>query len=134
MYGGTKAELERLIKDAASYTDIQKQMGITVDASSMSFGNIVNAIAVVQEKLGIAGATAEEAGTTIEGSINSMKAAWTNLLVGIADENADMSDNANRMGSSMESIQNAYMSFSRGQYQLLDNLKLGRQKNMPLAA
>ena len=46
----------------------------------------------------------------------------------------DMSDNANRMGSSMESIQNAYMSFSRGQYQLLDNLKLGRQKNMPLAA
>ena len=46
----------------------------------------------------------------------------------------DMSDNANRMGSSMESIQNAYISFSRGQYQLLDNLKLGRQKNMPLAA
>ena len=46
----------------------------------------------------------------------------------------DMSDNANRMGSSMESIQNAYMSFSRGQYQLLDNLKLGKQKNMPLAA
>lgn len=39
---------------------------------------------------------------------------------------SDMSDNANKMGSSMESIQNAYMSFSRGQYQLLDNLKLGR--------
>ena len=38
---------------------------------------------------------------------------------------SDMSDNANKMGSSMESIQNAYMSFSRGQYQLLDNLKLG---------
>ena len=72
MYGGTKAELERLIKDAASYTDIQKKMGITVDASSMSFDNIVNAIAVVQGKLGIAGATALEAGTTIEGSINSM--------------------------------------------------------------
>ena len=90
-YGGTKAELERLIQDAASYTEIQEKMGITVDASSMSFDNIVNAIAVVQEKLGIAGATAEEAGTTIEGSINSMKAAWTNLLVGIADENADMS-------------------------------------------
>ena len=46
----------------------------------------------------------------------------------------DMSDNANKMGTSMESIQNAYMGFSRGQYQLLDNLKLGRQKNMPLAA
>lgn len=89
-YGGTKAELERLIADAASYTEIQKEMGITVDASSTSFDNIVNAIAVVQGKLGIAGATALEAGTTIEGSVNSMKAAWANLVTGIADENADM--------------------------------------------
>lgn len=89
MYGGTKAELERLIADAASYTDIQKEMGITVDASSMSFDNIVNAIAVVQGKLGIAGATTEEAGRTIEGSLNSAKAAWTNLLTGMADEEAD---------------------------------------------
>lgn len=90
MYGGTKAELERLIKDAASYTDIQKEMGVTVDASSMSFDNIVNAIAVVQGKLGIVGATAQEAGTTIEGSVNAMKAAWSNLVTGIADENADL--------------------------------------------
>jgi hypothetical protein len=64
-------------------------MGITVDASGMSFDNIVNAIAVVQGKLGIAGATALEAGTTIEGSVNSMKAAWSNLVTGIADDNAD---------------------------------------------
>lgn len=89
MYGGTKAELERLIADASTYTDIQKEMGITVDASSMSFDNIVNAIAVVQGKLGIAGATALEAGTTIEGSVNSMKSAWQNLITGIADDNAD---------------------------------------------
>ena len=88
-YGGTKAELERLIADAASYTEIQKKMGITVDASSTSFDNIVNAIAVVQGKLGIAGATALEAGTTIEGSVNSMKAAWDNLITGVADDNAD---------------------------------------------
>lgn len=91
MYGGTKAELQRLIKDAASYTDIQKQMGVTVDESSMSFDNIVNAIAVVQGKLGIAGATAQEAATTIEGSVISMKGAWQNLVVGIADDNADFS-------------------------------------------
>ena len=88
-YGGTKAELERLISDAASYTDIQKEMGVTVDASSMSFDNIVNAIAVVQGHLGIAGATALEASTTIEGSVNAMKAAWANLVVGVADDNAD---------------------------------------------
>lgn len=88
-YGGTKAELERLIKDAASYTDVQKEMGLTVDESSMSFDNIVNAIAVVQGHLGIAGATALEASTTIEGSVLSMKAAWDNLVTGIADDNAD---------------------------------------------
>lgn len=90
-YGGTKAELQRLIKDASTYTDIQKQMGVTVDESSMSFDNIVNAIAVVQGKLGIAGATAQEAATTIEGSVISMKGAWQNLVVGIADDNADFS-------------------------------------------
>ena len=91
-YGGTKAELQRLIADAATYTDVQKEMGITVDASSMSFDNIVNAIAVVQGHLGIAGATALEAGTTIEGSVNSMKAAWANLVTGIADDNANMEE------------------------------------------
>ena len=91
-YGGTKAELERLIKDAASYTDIQEQMGITVDESSMSFDNIVNAISVVQSKLGIAGATAAEAASTIEGSANMMKASWKNLVTGLANENADLED------------------------------------------
>lgn len=89
MYGGTKAELERLIADAASYTEVQREMGVTVDASSMSFDNIVNAIAVVQGKLGIAGATSLEAATTIEGSFNSMKAAWENLITGMSDPSAD---------------------------------------------
>ena len=88
-YGGTKKELERLIKDASTYTDVQEEMGIAVDATSMSFDNIVNAIAVVQGKLGIAGATTQEAGTTIEGSLNSAKAAWDNLVTGIANDNAD---------------------------------------------
>lgn len=91
-YGGTKAELERLIADAATYTDVQREMGVTVDASSTSFDNIINAIAVVQGHLGIAGATAAEAATTIEGSVNSMRAAWENLVTGIADENADLPD------------------------------------------
>lgn len=37
----------------------------------------------------------------------------------------DMSDNANKMGSSMESIQNAYQGFAKQNYTMLDNLKLG---------
>lgn len=89
-YGGTKTEMQRLIADAAKMTDIQKKLGVTIDASSLSFGNIVNAISVMQESMGIAGATALEAETTIEGSLNSMKAAWTNLVTGIADDNANV--------------------------------------------
>ena len=46
----------------------------------------------------------------------------------------DMADNANKLGTSMESIQNAYQGFAKQNYTMLDNLKLGRQKNMPLAA
>ena len=46
----------------------------------------------------------------------------------------DMADNANKMGTDIESIQNAYQGFAKQNYTMLDNLKLGRQKNMPLAA
>ena len=88
-YGGTKTEMQRLIKDAAKMTDVQEKLGITVDESSMSFGNIVNAISVMQENMGIAGTTAKEAGETIEGSANAMKAAWSNLMTGIADDTQD---------------------------------------------
>lgn len=79
-YGGTKTEMERLIKDAAKLTDVQEDLGITVDANSMSFDNIVNAISVVQKNMGITGTTSKEAATTIEGSTKMMKAAWQNML------------------------------------------------------
>lgn len=88
-YGGTKTEMQRLIKDASKMKDEQKALGVTVDGSSMSFANCVNAISVMQKHLGIAGTTAKEASTTIEGSVNSMKAAWSNLMVGLADDNAN---------------------------------------------
>lgn len=81
-YGGTQAEMQRLIKDASKLKDVQNELGITVDANSMSFGNIVNAISVMQKKMDIAGTTAKEAATTISGSIGSMKSAWDNFLNG----------------------------------------------------
>ena len=88
-YGGTQTEMQRLIADAAAMTDIQKELGVTVDASSMSFGNIVNAISVMQSSMGIAGTTYAEASGTISGSIATMQSAWSNLVTGMADENAD---------------------------------------------
>ena len=83
-YGGTKEEMSRLISDASKLKDVQNELGVTVDANSMSFGNIVNAISVMQKQIGIAGTTSKEASITITGSINSMKASWQNLLVTFA--------------------------------------------------
>ena len=85
-YGGTKAELERLLEDAEAY---KASMGEIVDYDISNFADITEAIGAIQEKMGLAGSAAEEASTTIEGSVNAMKAAWQNMLVGIADENAD---------------------------------------------
>jgi len=84
-YGGTAAEMQRLIKDAAKMKDEQEKLGITIDASSMSFGNIVNAISVMQEHMGIAGTTSEEAAKTISGSVAAMKAAWANFLTMLSE-------------------------------------------------
>lgn len=89
-YGGTKTEMQRLIKDASKMTDIQEELGSTVDESSMSFGNVVNAISVMQKSMGIAGTTAEEGSKTISGSINKLSASWQNFLTGIFDDKADM--------------------------------------------
>lgn len=90
-YSGTKSEMERLIADASAMTAEQEKLNVAVDAGDLSFGNIVNAISVVQEHLGIAGTTATEAATTIEGSAKAMKSAWQNLVTGMANENLDLS-------------------------------------------
>lgn len=88
-YGGTKTEMERLVADAAALTDVQDKLGVTVDATSLSFENIVAAIHVVHANMGIMGTTAREAESTIQGSVNGMKAAWENFLTGMADPEQD---------------------------------------------
>ena len=105
-YGGTKTEMQRLIQDASKMTDVQKELGVTVDGSSMSFGNIVNAISVMQKSMGIAGTTAKEASSTISGSVNSMKSAWQNLLTGIADDNANFEQLINNFVESIVTVGN----------------------------
>lgn len=82
-YGGTKEEMQRLLKDA------QKISGIKYDISS--YADVVDAIHVIQKEMGIAGTTALEASSTISGSLSSMKSAWQNLLTGLGNEDADLS-------------------------------------------
>lgn len=77
-YGGTKEEMERLLADA------EKLSGVKYDLSS--YADVVEAIHVIQTEMGITGTTAKEASTTIQGSVASMKAAWANLMVGMADD------------------------------------------------
>ena len=81
-YGGTQEEMKRLLKDAQAIS------GVKYDISS--FSDVAEAIHVIQEEMGIAGTTAREASSTIEGSLSMMKASWENLVVGMADSNADM--------------------------------------------
>lgn len=80
-YGGTKEEMQRLLADA------EKLTGIKYDISNLS--DVYSAIHVIQTELGITGTTAKEASTTISGSVNAMKASWSNLVVGIADDTQD---------------------------------------------
>ena len=88
-YGGTKEEMQRLISDASKMTDVQEQLGVTVDGSSMSFDNVVNAISVMQQSLGIAGTTSKEASTTIWGSFNQMKAAAIDYSASLGQTDGD---------------------------------------------
>lgn len=81
-YQGNDAEMERLLRDA------ERISGIHYDISS--YADIVQAIHVIQTELGIAGTTAKEASETIEGSTAAAQAAWSNLVTGLADENADI--------------------------------------------
>lgn len=81
-YGGTQAEMERILADA------EKISGIKYDISS--YADIVDAIHVVQTEMGITGTTAEEAASTIQGSFGMMKSAWQNLVTGMADPDQDL--------------------------------------------
>lgn len=81
-YGGTKSEMQRLLKDAEKLSGQKYELG--------NFKDMAEAIHVVQTEMGITGTTAKEASTTIEGSVNSAKAAWTNLVSGMSQDNADM--------------------------------------------
>lgn len=81
-YGGTQAEMQRLLKDAEKLSGKKYKLG--------NFKDMAEAIHVVQTEMGITGTTAKEASTTIEGSVNSAKAAWTNLVSGMSQDNADM--------------------------------------------
>lgn len=121
-YGGTKEEMQRLISDASKMTGIQEQLGVTVDGTSMSFGNIVNAISVMQQSLGIAGTTSKEASTTIWGSFNQMKAAAIDFSASLGQTDADTK-------ASFDNMYQSALTFANNVKGVLKNI----WDNLPLA-
>ena len=84
-FGGTNEEMKRLLKTAE---DLPEAMGRKFDISS--YADIVDAIHLVQENMGVAGVAAAEAKTTIQGSMNAAKASFENLLAAMGDPDGDV--------------------------------------------
>ncbi|QUY60899.1 hypothetical protein [Gulosibacter molinativorax] len=99
-YGGTKQEMERLLEDAAKLSGVEYNID--------SFADVTEAIHVVQTELGITGTTAEEAASTIEGSVGAMKASWSNWLTELGKTDGDvegMTDNlVQSVGTALSNI------------------------------
>lgn len=95
-YGGTKTEMERLLADAQAIS------GIKYDISS--YADVVDAIHVIQTEMGITGTTAKEASSTIQGSIASMKSAWTNLLTGLSDPTQNLDQLIDNLVNSITTV------------------------------
>lgn len=100
-YGGTKEEMQRLIDDANALNAAQ---GNYTNYTIESYADIVDAIHTVQTEMGITGTTALEASTTVDGSINSMLAAWSNFVTGLGDDNADIAELSRQLIQSVETV------------------------------
>ncbi|WP_322353982.1 hypothetical protein [Paratractidigestivibacter sp.] len=92
-YAGTKEGMQELLKDAEALS------GVKYDINSYS--DMVDAVGVIQDAMGITGTTAAEAAGTVQGSVDSMKAAWDNWLTGLADPDADMGESTQKLAASI---------------------------------
>lgn len=95
-YGGTKTEMERLLKDAEAIS------GVKYDISNLN--DVYSAIHVIQDEMGITGTTAREAEKTISGSINATKSAIENLITGFGDADADMKMLCQNVADSLKTV------------------------------
>ena len=118
-YGGTKSEMERLLKDA------QKISGVKYDISNLS--DVYNAIHVIQGELGVTGTTAKEASTTIQGSISSMKSSWQNFLSGLAS-GQDISGLIDNLVQSAVTVMDNVLPVV---YTITETMIVGLQENLP---
>lgn len=95
-YGGTQQEMFRLMQDAAKLDSTFAENAVfSMDDKghlTAGFSDIVQAIHIIQNEMGITGTTAKEASSTISGSISSMKSSWQNLLTAISSDDLPFED------------------------------------------
>lgn len=122
-YGGSREGMLALIADANEYA---KSIGMAGDLTIDSFADIVTAIDLIQQKQNIAGTTAREAATTISGSIGMLKASWDNLITGLANKDADITQLVSNVVESMQAvitnIAPVFETAANGLLQLIDNV------------
>jgi len=95
-YSGTKEGMEQLLADA------EKLSGQKYDITNLS--DIIQAIHVIQTELGITGTTGEEALHTIEGSVKTLKAGWSDFLSGLANPDADMKKLVKKLKTGIDAV------------------------------
>lgn len=91
-YGGTASEMARLVKDSGVLGKAGDDLTAKNLNQKVSFDQIIEAIHVTQERMGIAGTTIKEGTETISGSISTLKGAWENLLAGFGNKDADLGE------------------------------------------
>ena len=109
-YGGTKTEMERLIADA---NKVKEANGEMANLSIENFSDIVEAIHIVQNEMGITGTTSKEADQTIQGSLNSMKSAWQNVLLAFSGGGQDI-------GKAFDTLLETAMTFGKNLMPVLE--------------
>lgn len=157
-YGGTQSEMQRLLDTA---NKLNAQQGINTNYQIKNYADIVAAIHVVQTEMGISGITAEEAAaavasgamtqeeafaamgttakeaaTTIQGSLSAAKSAWQNLVVGIADGNADLDtligNFVNSVGTAADNIVPRFTQILSGMGQAVQKLAPIISEQLPI--
>ena len=122
-YGGTQEEMQRLLDDAEKLSGVHYELG--------NFGDMIEAIHVVQTEMGITGTTAAEASSTIQGSVSAASSAWKNLVTGIADENADLDT---LIGQFVDSVETAAGNLIPRVTQILSGMGTAIEQLAPILA
>jgi len=103
-YGGTKSEMERLVLDAEKLNSTFVAQRTANGDLALSFADIVAAIDIVQGEMGLTGTTAKEASGTVSGSIDGMKAAMKNFVIGLGTDSADIDQLLGNVVGSFEDV------------------------------